>query len=131
MESQQNRTELVTRPEIYHQSHVTPGQTVSAQYSYAHSFDYAPVQGTYVSPSVAQTLSLPVVAAPETQEDVQPVVAEVWPTTQFQSFSISDNNSLICHEGKSMTPLWGHTFLFRSCQQLPRLRLGLLKGFLS
>ena len=30
-----------------------------------------------------------------------------------------------------MTPIWGNTFLFRSSQQLPRLRLGPSKGFLS
>ena len=28
-----------------------------------------------------------------------------------------------------MTPRWGNTILFRSSQQLPRLRLGPLKGF--
>ena len=39
--------------------------------------------------------------------------------------------SLICVEGKSMTPSRGNTILFRSSQQLPRLRLGPLKGFLS
>ena len=40
-------------------------------------------------------------------------------------------SSLICLEGKSMTPLRGNTILFRSSQQLPRLRLGPSKGFLS
>ena len=40
-------------------------------------------------------------------------------------------NSLICLEGKSMTPQQGDTILFRSSQQLPRLRLGPSKGFLS
>ena len=39
--------------------------------------------------------------------------------------------SLICLEGKSMTPRRGNTILFRSSQQLPRLRLGPSKGFLS
>ena len=39
--------------------------------------------------------------------------------------------SLICLEGKSMTPCRGNAFLFRSSQQLPCLRLGPLKGFLS
>ena len=39
--------------------------------------------------------------------------------------------SLICLEGKSMTPSRGNTILFRSSQQLPRLRLGPSKGFLS
>ena len=39
--------------------------------------------------------------------------------------------SLICLEGKSMTPHRGNTILFRSSQQLPRLRLGPSKGFLS
>ena len=33
-------------------------------------------------------------------------------------------NSLICLEGKSMTPHRGNSILFRSSQQLPRLRLG-------
>ena len=37
----------------------------------------------------------------------------------------------ICLEGKSMTPHQGNTILFRSSQQLPRLRLGPSKGFLS
>ena len=40
-------------------------------------------------------------------------------------------NSLICLEGKSMTPGWGNTILFRSSQHLPCLRLGPSKGFLS
>ena len=39
--------------------------------------------------------------------------------------------SLICLEGKSMTPHWGNAILFRSSQQLPRLRLGPSRGFLS
>ena len=39
--------------------------------------------------------------------------------------------SLICLEGISMTPHQGNTILFRSSQQLPRLRLGPSKGFLS
>ena len=40
-------------------------------------------------------------------------------------------NSLICLEGKSMTPHRGNTILFRSSQQLPRLGLGPSKDFLS
>ena len=39
--------------------------------------------------------------------------------------------SLICLEGKSMTPHRGNAILFCSSQQLPRLRLGPSKGFLS
>ena len=39
--------------------------------------------------------------------------------------------SLIDLEGKSMTPRRGNTILFLSSQQLPRLRLEPLKGFLS
>ena len=39
--------------------------------------------------------------------------------------------SLICLEGKSITPHRGNTILFRSSQQLTRLRLGPSKGFLS
>ena len=48
----------------------------------------------------------------------------------FFQFSFCEN-SLICLEGKSMTPHRGTTILFRSSQQLPRLRLGPSKGFLS
>ena len=36
--------------------------------------------------------------------------------------------SFLCLEGKSMTPRRGTTLLFRSSQQLPRFRLGPLKG---
>ena len=38
---------------------------------------------------------------------------------------------LICLEGKLMTPHRGNTILFHSSQQLPCLRLGPSKGFLS
>ena len=55
---------------------------------------------------------------------------QVWPLTQFFLFPFYEN-SLICLEGKSMTPHLGNTILFRSSQQLPRLRLGPSKGFLS
>ena len=51
-------------------------------------------------------------------------------TNSFSIFPFSDK-SLICLEVKSMTPHWGNTFLFHSSQQLPRLRLGPSKGFLS
>ena len=54
---------------------------------------------------------------------------QVWQLTQFFLFPFCEN-SLICLEGKSMTPHWGNTILFRSSQQLPRLRLGPSKGFL-
>ena len=57
-------------------------------------------------------------------------VPQVWPLTQFYLFPFCEN-SLICLEGKSMTPHRGNTILFRSSQQLPRLRLGPSKGFLS
>ena len=57
-------------------------------------------------------------------------LAQVWPLTQFFLFPFC-KNSLICLEGKSMTPHQGNTILFRSSQQLPRLRLGPSKGFLS
>ena len=46
---------------------------------------------------------------------------QVWPLTQFFSVSFF----------LLMAPGRGNTILFRSCQQLPRLRLGPLKGFLS
>ena len=52
---------------------------------------------------------------------------QVWPLTLFPFCE----NSLICLEGKSMTPYWGNTIFFRSSQQLPRLCLGPSKGFLS
>ena len=55
---------------------------------------------------------------------------QVWALTQFFLLPFSEN-SLICLEGKSMTPHRGNTILFRSSQQLPRLRLGPSKGFLS
>ena len=48
---------------------------------------------------------------------------QVWPLTQFFLFPFCEN-SLICLEGKSMTPHRGNTILFCSSQQLPRLRLG-------
>ena len=56
---------------------------------------------------------------------------QVWPPTQFFSVSFFVKKSLICLEGKSMTPHRGNTILFRSSQQLPRLHLGPSKGFLS
>ena len=56
--------------------------------------------------------------------------SQVWTLTHFFLFPFCEN-SLICLEGKSMTPHQGNTILFRSSQQLPRLRLGPLKGFLS
>ena len=55
---------------------------------------------------------------------------QVCPLTQFFLLPFCEN-SLICLEGKSMTPHRGNTILFRSSQQLPRLRLGPSKGFLS
>ena len=58
------------------------------------------------------------------------VVEQVWPQTQFFLFPFGEN-SLICLEGKSMTPHQENTILFRSSQQLPRLSLGPSKGFLS
>ena len=51
-------------------------------------------------------------------------------TNSFFLFPFCEK-SLICLQGKSMTPHRGNTFLFRSSQQLPRLRLGPSKGFLS
>ena len=48
----------------------------------------------------------------------------------FFCFLICEN-SLICLEGKSMTPHRGNTILFRSSQQLPRLHYRPSKGFLS
>ena len=55
---------------------------------------------------------------------------EVWPLTQIFLFPFY-KKSLICLKGKSMTPGRGNTILFRSSQQLPRLRLGPSKDFLS
>ena len=57
--------------------------------------------------------------------------AQVWTLTQFFFCFLFVKKSLICLEGKSMTPRRGNTILFRSSQQLPRLRLGPSKGFLS
>ena len=58
-------------------------------------------------------------------------MVKVWTLTQFYSVFFFCKKSLICLEGKSMTPQRGNTILFRSSQQLPRLRLGPSKGFLS
>ena len=49
---------------------------------------------------------------------------QVWPLGRFFCFLLLSENSLICLEGKSMTPRRGNTIRFRSSQQLPRLRLG-------
>ena len=49
---------------------------------------------------------------------------QVWSLTQFFFGFLFCEKSLICLEGKSMTPHRGNTILFRSSQQLPRLRLG-------
>ena len=48
----------------------------------------------------------------------QVMVYQVWPLTQFFMFPFC-KISLICLEGKSMTPHRGNTILFRSSQQLP------------
>ena len=55
---------------------------------------------------------------------------QVWPPTQFfsVSFFVKKNHRFAC---KSMTPNRGNAFLFHFSRQLPRLRLGPLKGFLS
>ena len=55
---------------------------------------------------------------------------QVWRLTQFFPVSFC-KKSLICLEGKSMTPLRENTILFCSSHQLPRLHLGPLMGFLS
>ena len=58
-------------------------------------------------------------------------VNQVWPPNSTFFCFLFRETSLICQEGKSMTLCQGNTNLFRSSQQLPRLRLGTLKGFLS
>ena len=55
---------------------------------------------------------------------------QVWPPPKFFLFPLTEK-SLICREGKLMSPLLGNTIIFPSSQQLPRLRLRPLKGFLS
>ena len=67
---------------------------------------------------------------PEDEDAYVTYHSQVWPLTHFFLFPFC-KNSLICLEGKSMTPHRGNTILFRSSQQLPRLRLGPSKGFLS
>ena len=59
----------------------------------------------------------------EVSQQQQP---QVWPLTHF-----CWKKSLICLEGKLLTPHRGNTIIFCSSQQLHRLRLGPLKGFLS
>ena len=56
----------------------------------------------------------------------------LWPWAKPSAWSMTGLNFFLfpfCE--KSMTPHQGNTILFRSSQQLPRLRLGPLKGFLS
>ena len=61
---------------------------------------------------------------PDGKQDVIMLSPEqVWPLTQFFFCFLFVKNSLICLEGKSMTPHRGNTILFRSSQQLPHLRL--------
>ena len=55
---------------------------------------------------------------------------QVWPLTQFFLFPFY-KKIFLCLEGKSMTPCRGNTYLSYSFHQLPCLRLGPLKGFLS
>ena len=56
---------------------------------------------------------------------------------RIRSGSLVNHFSAVCHKlhlpgkGKSMTPCQGNTILCSSSQQLPRLRLGPMKGFLS
>ena len=60
----------------------------------------------------------------------QEAVNKVWSLTQF--FSVSFLLKIIDLPGGQINdPLSGKHFLFRSSQQLPRLRLRPLKGFLS
>ena len=56
--------------------------------------------------------------------------SQVWPLTKFFLLAFC-RKLLICLEGKSMTPRWGNTLVIHSYQQLPRLWLGPLMGFLS
>ena len=57
------------------------------------------------------------------------ILDQVWPLTQiFFCFLFVKSPG---PPGKSMTPHQGNTILFRSSQQLPRLCLRPLKGFLS
>ena len=53
-----------------------------------------------------------------------------WPITIFFLFPFCQQ-SLICLEGKLITPYEGNTILFRSSQQLSRLRLRTLEGLLE
>ena len=59
---------------------------------------------------------------PGAQPRAQANRGQVWSLTQFFSVPFCE---------KSMIPHRGNTILFRSSQQLPRLRLGPSKGFLS
>ena len=55
---------------------------------------------------------------------------QVQPPTRFFSVSFFRKRSLVCLEGKSMTPHQGKSIIFFSSQQLPCVCLGPLKGFL-
>ena len=56
---------------------------------------------------------------------------QVWPLTLFFSVSFLVKKIIDLPGGQINYTSWGNTILFRSSQQLPRLRLGPLKGFLS
>ena len=64
----------------------------------------------------------------EINDEPHETVCQVWPITHFFLFPFCEK-SLICLEGKSMTTHRGNTILFRSSQQLPRLRLGPWRAF--
>ena len=57
-------------------------------------------------------------------------IPQVWSLTHFFLISCC-KKSLVCQEGKSMTPRQEKTYLLRFFQQLPRLCLRPLWGFLS
>ena len=87
--------------------------------------ELTPVQSPEFPPVVSYTLLTEEDQSPETDSNLVQAGncgKEVWTLIQFFLFPFF-KKSLICLEGKSMTPCQGITILFRSSQQLLRLRL--------
>ena len=85
--------------------------------------ELTPVQSPDLPPVVSYTLLTEEDQSPETDSNLVQAGncgKEVWTLIQFFLFPFF-KKSLICLEGKIMTPCLGNTILLRSSQQLPRL----------
>ena len=90
----------------------------------------ARVEKTEKSASTLQTISKSFRPGTPTHHTRLPITPSSGLATNSIFFHFR-KKSLICLEGKSMTPGQGNPILFRSSQQLPRLCHGPLKGAVS